>query len=138
VAGFNTGIAEKMKSSGDLMKQWASDASNAFDVSNVVVPDMGVEYSVNREFFDIIDTKAPVSYDPPSYNFKAGISAELNAALSGIIDYEKMAKAMVPIVANALEHADIKAKIGPQEVWNSTKDSWNQDYRKLKKAPIPI
>jgi len=138
VAGFNTGIAKNMKSSGDLMKQWASDVSNAFDVSNVVVPDMGVQYSVNREFFDMVDTKASVSYDPPSYDFKAGISAELNAALSGIIDYEKMAKTMAPIVANALEHADIKAKIGQQEVWKSTKDSWNQDYRKLKKAPVPI
>ncbi|MGL6219450.1 MAG: hypothetical protein ACRC36_15540, partial [Lacrimispora sphenoides] len=138
VAGFNTGIAENMKSSSDLMKQWASDVSNAFDISNVVVPDMGVKYSVNREFFDIVDTKTSVSYDPPSYDFKAGISAELNAALSGIIDYEKMAKTMAPIVADALEHADIKAKIGKQEVWDSTKDSWNQDYRKLKKAPVPI
>jgi len=62
----------------------------------------------------------------------------LNAALSGIIDYEKMAKTMAPIVADALERADIKAKIGQQEVWKSTKDSWNQDYRKLKKAPVPI
>lgn len=50
----------------------------------------------------------------------------------------KMAKTMAPIVADALEHADIKAKIGKQEVWDSTKDSWNQDYRKLKKAPVPI
>jgi len=40
----------------------------------------------------------------------------LNAALSGIIDYEKMAKTMAPIVADALERADIKAKIGQQEV----------------------
>ena len=138
VAGFNTGIAENMKSSSDLMRRWASEVSNAFDVSNVVVPDMGVQYSVNREFLDRVDTKASVSYDPPSYDFKAGISSELNAALSGIIDYEKMAKTMAPIVADALERADIKAKIGQQEVWNSTKDSWNQDYRKFKKAPVPI
>lgn len=138
VAGFNTGIAENMKSSSDLMRQWASDVSNAFDVSNVIVPDMGVQYSVNREFLDRVDTKASVSYEPPSYDFKAGISAELNAALSGIIDYEKMAKTMAPIVADALERADIKAKIGQQEVWKSTKDSWNQDYRKFKKAPVPI
>jgi hypothetical protein len=40
----------------------------------------------------------------------------LNAALSGIIDYEKMAKTLAPIVADALERADIKAKIGQQEV----------------------
>jgi len=116
VAGFNTGIVENMKSSSDLMRQWAGDVSNAFDVSNVVVPDMGVQYSVNREFLDRVDTKASVSYDTPSYDFKAGISAELNAALSGIIDYEKMAKTLAPIVADALERADIKAKIGQQEV----------------------
>ena len=40
------GIAENMKSSSDLMRRWASDVSNAFDVSNVVMPDMGVQYSV--------------------------------------------------------------------------------------------
>lgn len=81
----------------------------------------------------MVDTKASVSYDPPSYDFKADISAKLNASLSGIIDYDKMVKTMVPIVANTLEHADIKAKNGQQEVWDSTKDSWNQYYRKLKK-----
>ena len=43
MAGFNTGIVENMKSSSDLMRQWAGDVSNAFDVSNVVVPDMGVQ-----------------------------------------------------------------------------------------------
>jgi hypothetical protein len=35
---------------------------------------------------------------------------------------------MAPIVANALGHADMKTKIDQQEIWNSTKDSWNQDY----------
>ncbi|WP_313183639.1 hypothetical protein [Lacrimispora sp.] len=45
---------------------------------------------------------------------------------------------MATIVTSALEHADIKAKIGQQEIWDSTKDSWNQDYQKLKKVPVPI
>ncbi len=45
---------------------------------------------------------------------------------------------MATIVANVLEHSDMKAKIGQQEIWDSTKDSWNQDFRKLKKAPVPI
>lgn len=43
------GIAENMKSSSDLMRRWASDVSNAFDVSNVVMPDMGVQYSVLKK-----------------------------------------------------------------------------------------
>ncbi len=86
----------------------------------------------------MVDIKASVSYDTPSYDFKAGISAELNAALSGIIDYEKMANTMAPVVANALEHADIKAKIGQQDVWKSTEDSWNKKYNMTGKTPLPV
>ena len=86
----------------------------------------------------MVDTKASVSYDVPSYDFKAGVSAELNAALTGIFDYEKMANTIAPIVARALENADIKAQIGDQEVWSSTKNNWNKEYSRNKKAPVPV
>ena len=134
VFGFNEGVTDNMKSSSDLMAQWASNISDAFNISNVAVPDMGVQYNVNREFFDMVDTKASVSYDTPSYDFKAGISAELNTALSGIIDYDRLTNMMV----QAMEQADIRASIEQQEVWNSTKDSWNKDYKKLNKSPVPV
>lgn len=138
VLGYNISIKDNMKSSIDLMKQWAGNISNAFDVSNVIVPDMGVQYSVNREFFDMVDTKASISYDTPSYDFKTGISAELNAALSGIVDYDRLSRTMAPILVEAMERADIKAHVGSDEVWQSTKDSWNRDYQKKKKAPVPV
>ncbi|PJJ27838.1 hypothetical protein [Lacrimispora celerecrescens] len=132
--GMMNGIEDKF---GVIYSKVDSFADKLTDY-NISLPSIDTNVQVSREFFDMVDTKASVSYDTPSYDFKAGISAELHAALSGIIDYEKMAKTMAPIVADALEHADIKAKIGQQEVWKSTKDSWNQDYRKLKKAPVPI
>ncbi|CUX63841.1 hypothetical protein BN3590_02863 [Clostridium sp. C105KSO15] len=47
----------------------------------------------------------------------------INKAVDSLIDYEKMAKTMAPIVADALERADIKAKIGQQEVWKSSNDT---------------
>ncbi|WP_124067505.1 hypothetical protein [Clostridium sp. E02] len=138
VAGFNTGISDNMDSSNSLIEQWVDNVSKAFDVTNVVTPNVGTTYSVNREFFDMVDTRASVSFDKPTYDFKTGISAELNAALSGIIDYDKMANTMAPIVARALENADIKAQIGDQEVWSSTKNSWSKEYSRNKKAPVPI
>jgi hypothetical protein len=138
VAGFNTGLSNNMDSSTSLIEQWADNVSQAFEVANVITPNVGTTYSVNREFFDKVDAKASVSYDTPSYDFKAGISAELNAALSGIVDYEKMANTMAPIVARALENADIKANIGEQDVWSSTKNSWAKEYSRNKKAPVPI
>jgi len=82
----------------------------------------------------MVDKKASASYDTPAYDFMAGISAEINAERSGIIDYDRLANTMV----QAMEQADITAKIGFEEVWNSTKDSWNQDCKKLKKSPLPV
>ncbi|MFR3727613.1 methyl-accepting chemotaxis protein [Lacrimispora sp.] len=138
VAGFNVGLSDNMESSESLIALWADNVSKAFDIANIVAPDVGTTYSVNRQFFDMVDTKASVSYDVPSYDFKAGVSAELNAALSGIFDYEKMANTIAPIVARALENADIKAQIGDQEVWSSTKNNWNKEYSRNKKAPVPV
>lgn len=66
-----------------------------------LTPNVGTTYSVNQGFFDMVDTKASVSFDKPSYDFKTGLSTELNTALSGIIDYEKMANTMPPIEKNA-------------------------------------
>lgn len=34
--------------------------TKAFDVANAVTPNVGTTYSVNREFFDMVDTRASV------------------------------------------------------------------------------
>lgn len=134
VFGFNEGVTDNMKSSSDLMAQWASNISSAFDISNVTAPDVGATYSVNRKIFDMVDTTASLSFDNSQYDFKSDISAELKSSLSGIIDYSKLANT----VAQAMEQADITAKIGSEEVWGSTKDSWNKEYKKLNKSPVPV
>lgn len=106
--------------------------------TQISLPLIDSNVQVNREFFDMVDTKTSVSLDTAQYDFKAGISAELNAALSGIVDYDKLARTMAPVMVDAMEQADIRASIGQQEVWNSTKDSWNKEYKKLNKSPVPV
>lgn len=132
--GLMNGIIDKF---GVIYSKVGSFADKLTDY-DISLPSIDTNVQVSREFFDMVDTKASVSYDTPSYDFKAGISAELNAALSGIIDYEKMANTMAPVVVKALEHADIKAKIGQQDVWKSTEDSWNKKYNMTGKSPLPV
>ena len=134
VEGFNTGISDNMDSSTSLVEQWADNVSQAFDVANVVTPNIGTTYSVNREFFDMVDTKASVSYDTSSYDFKAGISAELNTALSGIIDYDRLGN----VLAEKLENVSITAELDSDKAYNNVKDNWNKEYSRNKKAPVPI
>ena len=62
VKGFNAGIPNNMDSSRDLVAQWADNVSQAFDVANIVTPNVGTTYSINRKFFDMVDTKALVSF----------------------------------------------------------------------------
>lgn len=132
--GLMNGIIDKF---GVVYSKVDSFADKLTDYS-ISLPSIDTNIQVCREFFDMVDTKASVSYDTPSYDFKAGITAELNAALSGIIDYEKMANTMAPVVVRALEQADIKAKIGQQDVWKSTEDSWNKKYNMTGKSPLPV
>jgi CII-binding regulator of phage lambda lysogenization HflD len=134
VAGFNTGISDNMDSSNGLIEQWADNVSQAFEVANVITPNVGTTYSVNREFFDKVDTKTSVSFDKPSYDFKAGISAELNAALSGIIDYDRLGS----VLAEKLERANIIAELDSEKVYGNVKDKWTKEYSRNKKAPVPI
>jgi phage-related protein len=135
---FTIGLMNGIEDKFGAIYSKVDDFTGNLTATQISLPFIDSSVQVNREIFDMVDTKASVSYDTPSYDFKAGISAELNAALSGIIDYEKMANTMAPIVARALENADIKAKIGDQEVWSSTKDSWAKEYSRNKKAPVPI
>ena len=132
--GMMNGIMDKFGSIYAKVDEFTGNLSG----TRISLPLVDSNVQVNREFFDTMDTKASVSFDNSQYDFKAGISAELNTALSGIFDYDRLARTMAPIMTEAIEKADIKARIGQQEVWNSTKDSWHQDYRKLKKAPVPI
>ena len=134
VAGFNAGISDNMGSSNSMIEQWADNISKAFDVTNVVTPNVGTTYSVNREFFDMVDTKASVSFDKPSYDFKAGISSELNTALSGIIDYDRLGS----VLAEKLERANIIAELDSEKVYGNVKDKWTKEYSRNKKAPVPI
>lgn len=134
VKGFNAGISDNMDSSSSLIEKWADNVSKAFDITNVVTPNVGTTYSVNREFFDKVDTKASVSFDKPTYDFKAGISAELNAALSGIIDYDRLGN----VLAEKLEGAKISAELDSDKAYNNVKDKWNKEYWRNKKAPVPI
>jgi CII-binding regulator of phage lambda lysogenization HflD len=134
VAGFNTGISDNMDSSNSLIEQWADNVSQAFEVANVITPNIGTTYSVNREFFDKVDTKASVSFDKASYDFKAGISAELNAALSGIIDYDRLGS----VLAEKLERANIIAELDSEKVYGNVKNKWTKEYSRNKKAPVPI
>lgn len=134
VAGFNAGISDNMGSSNSMIEQWADNISKAFDVTNVVTPNVGTTYSVNREFFDMVDTKASVSFDKPSYDFKTGISAELNAALSSIIDYDRLGS----VLAEKLERANIIAELDSEKVYGNVKDKWTKEYSRNKKAPVPI
>lgn len=134
VAGFNVGLSDNMGSSTSLIEQWADNVSQAFEVANVITPNIGTTYSVNREFFDMVDTKASVSFDKPSYDFKAGISAELNTALSGIIDYDRLGS----VLAEKLERANIVAELDSEKVYGNVKDKWTKEYSRNKKAPVPI
>ena len=134
VEGYNAGISNSMDSSRDLIEQWADNVSQAFDVANIVTPNVGTTYSVNREFFDMVDTKASVSFDKPSYDFKAGISAELNAALSGIIDYDRLGN----VLADKLEGAKITAELDSDKAYGNVKDKWKKEYSRNKTAPVPI
>ena len=134
VKGFNAGISDNMESSSSLIEKWADNVSKAFNVTNVITPNVGTTYSINREFFDKVDTKASVSFDKPTYDFKAGISAELNAALSGIIDYDRLGN----VLAEKLEGAKITAELDSDKAYNNLKDNWNKEYWRNKKAPVPI
>lgn len=134
VKGFNAGISDNMDSSTSLIEKWADNVSKAFDITNVVTPNVGTTYSVNREFFDKVDTKASVPFDKPTYDFKAGISAELNAALSGIIDYDRLGN----VLAEKLESAKITAELDSDKAYNNVKDNWSKEYWRNKKAPVPI
>ncbi len=134
VAGFNNGLSDNMDSSTSLIEQWADNVSQAFDVANIVTPNVGTTYSVNREFFDMVDTKASVSFDKPSYDFKAGISAELNAALSGIIDYDRLGN----VLADKLEDAKITAELDSDKAYTNVKNKWKREYSRNKMAPVPI
>ena len=134
VKGFNAGILDNMDSSSSLIEKWADNVSKAFDITNVVTPNVGTTYSVNREFFDKVDTKASLSFDKPTYDFKAGISAELNAALSGIIDYDRLGN----VLAEKLESAKITAELDSDKAYNNIKDNWSKEYWRNKKAPVPI
>lgn len=127
VKGFNAGISNNMDSSRDLVAQWADNVSQAFDVANIVTPNVGTTYSINREFFDMVDTKASVSLDKPSYDFKAGLSAELNAALSGIIDYDRLGNVLV----DKLEGAKITAELDSDKAYSNVKGQ--MEKRVLKK-----
>lgn len=134
VAGFNAGLSNNIDSSTSLIEQWADNVSQAFEVANVITPNVGTTYSVNREFFDKVGTKASVSFDKPSYDFKTGISAELNAALSDIIDYNCSGS----VLAEKLERANIIAKLDSVKVYGNVKNKWTKEYSRNKKAPVPI
>ncbi|MBP2660033.1 MAG: phage tail tape measure protein [Firmicutes bacterium] len=126
VEGFNAGITDNMDSATSLVEQWADDVSNAFQVANVLTPEIGTSYSVSTEFFDKVDTS--------QYDFKSGISTELNAALSGIFDYDQLGS----VLAEKLESVNITVELDSDKAYSNVKDKWKMEYSRNKTAPVPI
>ena len=128
--GLMNGIEDKF---GAIYSKVDAFADNLTDY-RIVLPSVDSSIQVNRKFFDMVDTKASVSYDTPSCDFKAGISAELNAALSGIVDYDRLGS----VLAEKLEGAKITAELDSNKAYNNVKDNWSKEYWRNKKAPVPI
>lgn len=128
--GLMNGIEDKF---GSIYSKVDAFADNLTDY-RIVLPSVDSSIRVNREFFDMVDTSATVSYDTPSYDFKAGISAELNAALSGIIDYDRLGN----VLADKLEGAKITAELDSDKAYGNVKDKWKKEYSRNKTAPVPI
>lgn len=134
IRGFNIGLSDEMPNTMTLLDGWLSKLNSESNGYNLTLPGIEETYTVNREFFDRVDTRATVSYDTPSYDFKAGISTELNSALSGIIDYDRLGN----VLAEKLEGAKITAELDSDKAYNNVKDNWNREYSRNKKAPVPI
>jgi CII-binding regulator of phage lambda lysogenization HflD len=128
--GLMNGIEDKFSA---IYSKVDAFADNLTDY-RIALPSVDSGIQVNREFFDMVDTSARVSFDNSQYDFRAGISAELNAALSGIIDYDRLGN----ILAEKLESAKITAELDSDKAYSNVKDKWKREYSRNKTAPVPI
>lgn len=128
VEGFNNGVLNDMNSSYALMKAWSEGVSNAFEIPNIAFLNSRGSYTLNHEVLDMIDTTAHLSFDSNQYNFKAGITTELQTALSEIIDYERLGEAVYKAQSKALQ--ENPHKIGDEDIFNAARRAQIKYYKR--------
>lgn len=127
VEGFNDGVLNDMNTSYVLMKAWSKGINDAFEIPNIVLPHGG-SYTLNHEVLDVIDITTHLAFDNNQYNLKAGISTELQAALSGIIDYERLGEAVYEAQSKAMQ--ENPQKIGDEDVFNAARRAQIKHYKR--------
>lgn len=126
--GLGNGIVNRFK---DIYAD-ISDFTDKLTGFNISPPWIDPNIEINRSLIDTIETRQMVSFDSGRYDFKADISGELSAALSGIIDYEKLGEEVYKAQSRAMQ--ENPTKIGDSDVFNAVR---NEDRRRYKQTGRP-
>lgn len=129
VEGFNNGISDGSQSTFKEIKNWSDGIKDSFGLTGLeAAPEIAYKY--NRSITDNVN--ASIKYN--SGNIESTIGKEMQIAMSGIIDYNKLGDAIV----SRLEDADIKAVLDSDTAYKGTIKKWKQEATRTQKNPVPI
>lgn len=122
--GLGNGIVKRFK---DIYAD-VSDFTDKLTGFNISPPWIDPNIEINRSLINTIDTRPTVSFDSGGYDFKADISGELSAALSGIIDYDRLGEAVYRAQSRAMQ--ENPTKISDDDVFNATRRAQIRHYKR--------
>lgn len=131
---FTVGLMNGIVNKFGMVQSKVDDFVNGLTSNTIPIPMIDTSVRINRDIFNQVDTRTSMAFDIGHSNFKADISAELKAALSDIIDYDKLGDVLVA----KLERANITAELDSNKAYNNTKEKWRQEVKRTGRSPVPI
>lgn len=129
VEGFNNGISDGSKSTFKEIKNWSEGIKDSFGLTGLkVAPE--VAYKYNRSIIDNVN--ASIKYN--SGSIESTIGKEMQIAMSGVIDYDKLGD----VIVSKLEKADITAVLDSDKAYQGTVKKWRQEANRTQRNPVPI
>ena len=129
VEGFNNGISDGSKSTFKEIKNWSEGIKDSFGLTGLkAAPE--VAYKYNRSITDNVN--ASIKYN--SGSIESTIGKEMQIAMSGVIDYDKLGD----VIVSKLEKADITAVLDSNQAYRNVIKKWREEAKAGQKNPVPI
>lgn len=129
VEGFNNGISDGSKSTFKEIKNWSEGIKDSFGLTGLkAAPE--VAYKYNRSITDNVN--ASIKYN--SGSIESTIGKEMQIAMSGVIDYDKLGD----VIVSKLEKADITAVLDSNKAYRNVIKKWREEAKAGQKNPVPI
>ena len=122
--GLWNGMEDKFDNVYDSVSEFTDKISSVDLTPNFVDPTV----KINRDFMDTANTQQSFSFTPANIDLSSDVTAEISAALSGIIDYNKLGEAVYRAQSRAMQ--ENPTTIGDDDIFNATRRAQKKYYKR--------